>query len=42
MRMVLFAVASVSIALAAFGCNDERRLTVLFTGDEHNYMSPVG
>jgi hypothetical protein len=42
MRIALLVLVSVSIALAASGCNEEARLTVLFTGDERNFVTPVG
>jgi len=42
MRIAFFALVSVFIALTACGCNEEARLTVLFTGDEHNFITPAG
>jgi acetylornithine deacetylase/succinyl-diaminopimelate desuccinylase-like protein len=30
------------IALAAAGCREEARLTVLFTGDERGFIFPAG
>jgi hypothetical protein len=30
------------LVFAAWGCNEESRLTVLFTGDEHGFVTPVG
>jgi len=30
------------VALAAAGCREEARLTVLFSGDERGFVAPAG
>jgi hypothetical protein len=40
-RIVLFVVAAL-IALAAAGCREEARLTILFSGDERGWIVPAG
>ncbi len=42
MRIYLAILVSVVIALAALGCKEDVRLRVLFTGDEHDLITPVG
>ncbi len=33
---------AVLVALAAAGCREESRLTILFTGDERGLIAPAG
>ena len=42
MRIHLAILVSALIALAALGCKEDVRLTLLFTGDEHDLITPVG
>jgi hypothetical protein len=42
MRRCILALVSAYLAFAALGCNEDTQLTVLFTGDEHDFISPAG
>jgi acetylornithine deacetylase/succinyl-diaminopimelate desuccinylase-like protein len=42
MKNVLCSILAVLIALAAAGCREEARLTILFSGDERGWIVPAG
>jgi hypothetical protein len=42
MKIISCLVLAGIIALAAAGCRDEARLTILFTGDERGFIVPAG
>jgi len=42
MKNVSCFVAAALIALAAAGCREEARLTILITGDERGWVIPAG
>jgi hypothetical protein len=42
MKFAMHCLVSALIALAMLGCRQEKRITILFSGDERGWIIPAG